>query len=438
MSMIWLMAAATTLSAPSADCQAAIAPVGSESDVTEQALAAGARSVDGTSLRSVADLVELRRSTDALLIIRDLRLPGADFRDVRLHRLCFVDSDLSNSDWRGAEAPGIGFIRSSLARARMERARLPRLLIRDSDLTHVEATGASLAGGRMDGGWAGAVSNLRLDRGDMNGFRFECGITIEDGCPTDGEISLRGADLEGASLFRNADLAEARINATEVDLWELETIRRARIEGPVILRGGVQRVRIEPHEVRVLLSHLDTQPPEPDAPLPAAAAPPSWLSPGTFALFTDSAALFDRAFSRTGLYQRLLPLIADAAWARVVVHVRADGSLAATGDAIGGNAHQCTLSAAPLTLDPITGFHSLPSPEAEDIPAPWAGRPIPVLRISGEKLEVWRNGRGGGADDGDPSIGDNVSCGARAGFGAMVRLPVEPERVRILFELPGG
>jgi len=430
MALALLLAAQLAAGAPPLDCQAALGPL---HDGTGEGALSG--QVDGATLDGPAALVALRRTRgDALITVKGARFARADFRGARLHNICFLDSDLSGSDWRGAQAPGIGFVRTNLAGANLAGARLDRILIRNSDLGDVHAERATLARGRLDGGWFdGRLDDLRLDGADLTGFRFECGQMLDDGCPVytaQGELSLRGANLSGANLFFWARIEGATIDRTEVEPTQLPMLRAARITGPILVRGGDTVLEISAADYRALAPHL----PDPARELPDPApprAPPQWLRPGAEALFVDAPAMFDAAFRETALYRRLLPALIGASNARVLVTVGPDGRIDAAGDAYGANGHSCSLGGEALSFDPATGYYSGPhQPSPEDPPA-WRGRPEPVLMLAGETALVYRAGRGF-RDDSEHPVGDYASCGARAGFGAMVRVPVgEAELARL-------
>lgn len=505
--MSWLIAFALQAGAEgaAADCQAAI---GDLYDGPE--IASLPNQVDGATIQGAAGLARLRIGRSGPIIVNGGKFAGIDLRRARLSNICFVGSDLAGSDWRGVQAPGLAFIDTSLEGAKLTGARLPRILLRQANLKNVDASGADLSGGKMDGGWDGSVENLRLDRAKLVGFRFECGITIGDGCPLNGDMRLAGADLTRASLatyFRFSDWAGARIDGTELSLAQLVELDRADLRGPIRLRGGDTVAEISPAEFRALRPQIrQIGAPVPpsfdcgaarsaveraicseeglsvrsqDAGLaslfrraralhPAAAAeqqswlrrrdrcgtdlscisaayderrgallgrigPPAWVRPGAVALFVAPDILFDEAFKSRPLYRRLLPVLIDGASGRVVVRVRADGALEAAGDAVGGNAHLCSLAADRLTFDSRNGWYSGPHQDDADTPRALRGGPMPVLRFEGDWVEVYRGGQGGFAEQEDPRGSEYASCGARASFGDMVRVPVtEAEAAALL------
>jgi uncharacterized protein YjbI with pentapeptide repeats len=391
--------------------------------------------VDGATLSGAPALVALRRARgDAPLVVSRGDFRGADFRGARLHNLCFVDTNLSGSDWSGAQARGVGFVRADLSDARMARADLGLVFFRNAVLENVDARGAILRGGRLDGGWFdGSVANWRLDRADLTGFRFECGITLDDGCPVyrgEGEISFRGTNLTGANLFGRGDLTGARIDRTEVEPGRLRDLAGARIAGPIHVRGGDRLFTLSPADYRRVLPNLVDPATLGDEPIARGEAP-GWARPGARVLFIDDARLVRPAFRDDPLFRAMVPVLVAASSSRVAVRVNADGSMDAVGDAIGGNAHLCSLQATGLRFDAASGWYTAPQAGSASEPERWRGRPMRVLQFSGDRAVVSIGARfTGSADaDEDPRPSDFANCGARAGFSDMVRVPVTREQV---------
>jgi hypothetical protein len=280
----------------------------------------------------------------------------------------------------------------------------------------------------MDGGWDGSVENLRLDGANLRGFRFDCGITVGDGCPLEGEMILTGADLTGASLasfFRFSDWSGARIDRTEVSLSQLTELPAADLRGAIRVRGGDKVVEISPAEYRILQPHMLAGDPERSGQLIGRLGRPSWARPGNAVLFVNPVLVFAPAFRGHPLYRRLLPVVIAGASGRLVVRVNADGSIHAAGDAVGGNAHLCSLAGEKLAYDRNSGWYSGPHEDDADTPRALRGRPMPVLRFQGDWAEVYRGGRGGFEGSADPRMSDYASCGARASFGDLMRVPVK-------------
>lgn len=473
--------------------------------------------VDGASIAGRDGLVALRAARgDAVITVKGGTFARADLRGAALHNICFVETDLSASDWRGAQAEGVGFVRADLGGARLAGANLRRVLIREANLANVDATGADLSGGRLDGGWDGSMENLRLIRANLQDFNFACGITVSDGCPIAGTIDLSGADLSRAHLAlydRITNWSGARIDETEVAFTQLSQLATAEILGPIHLEGGGTTVALSREEHRALLPHLRDRDaaPSPSFNCAAASTPVerlicgaegaalrkldrdvdalyrrvlardpgearaqgSWLRsrdrchsgddaaaygcldqryeerkqalvarlgpaappPGEMHFYVEAPVEFDDGFRDDPLYRRLVPALIHASWSRAIVRTNADGTIDVRGDAIGGNAHSCSLSGDRLRFDPATGWYSGPYQGTGDEPAAWRDRPMPVLLLWGDRAEVYLNGRGTfGATEGDPRASDYASCGARAGFGEMIRMPISAEEAQRRFE----
>jgi uncharacterized protein YjbI with pentapeptide repeats len=437
MALALLLAAQLAAAAPPQDCQAALGPL---YEGTGEAALPG--QVDGATLRGARALIALRRARgDGLITVRGGDFAGADFRGARLHNICFLDTNLSGSDWRGARAEGAGFVRANLAGANLVEARLDRVLIRNADMSNVHGERASLTGGRLDGGWFdGKLDDFRLDDADLTGFRFECGISLDDGCPVytaEGEFSLRGATLRGANLFFWATIDGATIDRTEVPPRQLRDLRNARLTGTILVHGDEANVEITPEDYRTLLPHLlDPERPQVETP-ERPSAPPRWAQPGTTALFVNAPLIFDDAFRESDLYRRLVPALIAASDMRVIVTVRPDGSIDVDGEAVGANAHMCSLGGEGLRFDPATGYYSGPYEARPDDPPGWRGRQAPVLMLAGERAEVYGNGRLFGAESEYP-VGDYASCGARASFDTMVRVPASEAEIGRLRGEPEG
>lgn len=507
-----LAAAAQPPAAPPQACQDALGSI-----FDEDREAALPDPVDGATLRGREALTALRAARgDALVTIRGGDFSGADLRGARLHNICFVETNFAGSDWREAQADGVGFVRANLAGANFSRARMARVHFRQSDLQALDANGAHFAGGKLDGGWDGSVEGLRLDSANLRGFRFDCGITIGDGCPLDGSIDVSGADLTDASLNsydRIERWAGAQIDRTEVSLTQLGALGEANVVGPIRVRGGDAVAELSGAELRRLAPHLghagEAATPSFDCAraradgaellicgeqggrlrrldrdlawlygrararglagdqgawlavrnrcaaeqeggalpcierayevrkqaLVARLGRPDGLRPGETTYYVAPPVAVDEAFRADPLYPRLVPVMIGASWSRLAVRANRDGTIDAAGDAIGANAHSCTLGGERLRFDPATGWYGGPQEPAEDTPAEWRDRPMPVLLLWGDHAEVYQHGRSGfGAEEGDPRMSDYASCGARAGFSEMVRMPVSDAEAARLFE----
>ena len=506
----FLLAAIAAAAPATQDCRSALGPL---YDGAEESALPG--QVDGTTLAGAQALVELRRSrADSLIVVRGGDFTGADFQSARLHNICFVDSKLPRSIWRGALAAGVGFIRADLTGADLSGAVMPGVLFRNAQMAGADASGADFAGGRLDGGWwQGSVENLRLDGADLTGFRFECGITLDDGCPIDGEVSAARANLSGAALrgfSRFANITGARIDGTEIGPDQLEALAEANLAGPIVVRGGEASAQLAPTEYRALLPRIrrpgEAPSPAFDCARAASAAerticgndggtlraldltvdrlyrqalavdpaisrsqtawlrerdrcpgvenggreclqsayerrrealiarlgPPSWFTPGTTAVFIGPVVEFDPQFHAEPLYRRLLPVMIGASWSKVLVRVNEDGTIDARGDAVGANAHLCSLGGESLFRD-RSGWFSGPYDADADDAAEWRDRPMPVLLFWDERAMVYQHGRASAGEGGDPRFSDYASCGMRASFDELIRVPVTEEEANALF-----
>ena len=387
--------------------------------------------IDGKIVYGVSGLERLRSlSGDALLVIRGGNFSGAPFNGRRLRNFCFIGTNFIDSDWREAETSGVGFIQSDFTGAWLDRSRMRDLLLDTVNLDGATALGADWRGGRLQGGRMGSLKRVRLDGADLRGFRVDCGGVAGDStCLSSwGEISLRGADLRGAhvdTLRAEVDWTGATLGGTRVSLRQLPDIGPARHLGPLIVRAGDVEASLSPAEYRSLQpfvrSSLDS------LPRPGAGDPPSRLRPGSTSLFVETSVQFGRPFRSTPLFMRLVPVLASKPISRVLVTVRRDGRIDVEGDAVGGGDHICGLDAKGLRLDRATGWYSGPHTPWEGDPPEWRGRPMPVLRMSGDWAEAYIHGH---SDRRDPRLNHYITCGARAGFGDMIRLPLTSAEAR--------
>src|SRR4028118_288899 len=90
----------------------------------------------------------------------------------------------------------------------------------------------------------------------------------------------------------------------------------------------------------------------------------------------------------------------------------------------GRRAHLCSLAGEKLAFDRSTGWYSGPHEDDAETPRALRGRPMPVLRFQGDWAEVYRGGRGGFESSADPRESGYASCGARASFGDLMRVPL--------------
>lgn len=389
--------------------------------------------VDGDAIQGVAGLARLREAWgDALVVIEGGDFPHAPLRGARLRNFCFVGTNFADSDWREAETEGVGFIAADLSGAWLDRSRMSGLLLDSPRLEGATALGADWRGGVVRGGPTGSLKRVRLDGADLRGLRFDCGGGFESACVSYwGSISLRGADLRGASLDTypgDADWTGARLGNTRVSLFQLTEIGPARRLGPLIVRAGEAEARLSPAEFAALEPFVHGRDEPADEPH---AQRPSWRRPGATSLFVEATVSFDPAFRATSLYRRLVPVLAGNPPSRVLVTVRRDGRLDVEGDASGGGGHVCSLSGEGLRLDRATGWYSGPHRPYPSEPPEWRDRPMPVLRFRGDWAQAYQPWH-----QRDPRMGDYITCGARAGFGDMIRLPLTSAEARRWSKVP--
>lgn len=145
-----------------------------------------------------------------------------------------------------------------------------------------------------------------------------------------------------------------------------------------------------------------------------------WLKPGQGALFVEDSLPLSDAMRASPLFARIAPVLASASDAAIYAFRAADGSYSVTGEAVGANAHICSLGADGLRLDPLTGWYAMALPGK-------AGK-ARVVRVMGDWLGVFENGR----PDGDMPEAemDFVSCGMRAAFVPLRRIDLPTELLR--------
>lgn len=225
---------------------------------------AGTATVDGTTLRSPA---ELAKAVGKGAIVQGGKFAGWDFRRLSLTNACFVEADLQRSQWDDARAPGIGFIKSNLTGASLAGIKAPGILLRDANLSDVQATKADFSGGKLEGGWfEGSIDGLNLDGANLSRFDFSCGITLSDGCPLYGSdklMSARGANLTRAKLssfhrygLRDIALEDAMLDRTEISPAQLASLKGLVISHPLVLVGGDNRLELTAAEAQSLTDDI--------------------------------------------------------------------------------------------------------------------------------------------------------------------------------------
>ncbi len=226
---------------------------------------------DGTKITAPEQLAGYSKAAgDKTILIEGGNFSDWDFTGSPLSNICFVESDLRRSNWAGVTAPGLGFIKSNVEAAVMAGAKMQDILIRSSNFAHVDAKEVNWTSGKLDGGWDGDVEGLDIDGADLTGFKFDCGITVSDGCPiARSGISARGTTLAFADIssfgFYDADMTGSILNQTIISPRQLTAFRDARNMGAVFLSGGDEQVMMLPETWAVLMaSALEAE--ENDAP----------------------------------------------------------------------------------------------------------------------------------------------------------------------------
>lgn len=219
------------------------------------------RTIDGTTVTSPA---QLARMVGTGAIVQGGDFSEWDFRRITLGAACFVESTLKGSVWNGANAPGIGFIKTDLSEASLSGIRAPGVLFRDAILTNVKADKADFSGGMLEGGWFdGSIDGWNLDGANLTGFAFSCGITLSDGCPLQGDarpVLARGTNFSGAALssfhrygLDAFDLEGAILDRTELSPGQLASLKGRMIMHPLVLVGGDSRIELTAAEAQALI-----------------------------------------------------------------------------------------------------------------------------------------------------------------------------------------
>jgi uncharacterized protein YjbI with pentapeptide repeats/uncharacterized protein YecT (DUF1311 family) len=403
-------------------------------------------------------------------------LTRADLTGAKLRGILMRESEMAGADASGADLTGgkvDGGWNGSFEGMRLDRANLTEFafdcgitiadgcpLDRRISMRGADLTGADLADYWLESDWRGArVDRTRVSLPqlrDLGTAAIDGPVLVDGG---DLEVALSPADYRLLlPAIRDANVAQSPSFDCARASSEVErriclpigaSIRLDDRNLAILYRQAVGRDPAVADRQRAWLRERDRCAQRPDeekdrciaeayerrrSELIARLGAPDWASPGAVALFVEPQVEFEESFRSTPLYTRLIPAIKGSASARVVVRVNADGSLDAAGDAVGANAHLCSLGAERLRFDPATGwFSALRSPDLE-APPQFRGKPIPVLRLFGDRAEVWRGGQGGLSEGEDPRVGDYASCGVRASFPEMIRVPVTLAEARQLFE----
>ena len=226
------------------------------------------REIDGASIKTVSDFMRMTATREAgLKIISGGDFSGWDFSEIPLANICFDNSKLTNTNFSHVRAHGIGFIKSDLTGSNLRGAKMPGIMFRNANLADVVAQDADFSGGHFDGGWfEGSVEGWNIDRANMSGFVFECGITVPDGCPVyqgGKTMSAQGTDFSDAILHSfglyDIDLTGAILDQTIIAPRQLPYLAQAEFRGAVILRGSGSDVPVAADEARYLLAETAGQ-----------------------------------------------------------------------------------------------------------------------------------------------------------------------------------
>lgn len=221
------------------------------------------REIDGNTIKNINDFARMTGTRElGIKLIKGGNFAGWDFTNLPLHQICFEESDLKGSNFSEAEGTGVGFIKSDLTGANMQGAVMPRVMFRNANLTDVNASNANFQGGHFDGGWfEGKVAGWNLNDATMTEFVFECGITLDDGCPVSqggDPISAKGADFSGATLHSfglySIKLDGAVLANTTIGPAQLPQLAKAEFRGDIVLRGADQDVVISPDQAQAMLA----------------------------------------------------------------------------------------------------------------------------------------------------------------------------------------
>jgi uncharacterized protein YjbI with pentapeptide repeats len=231
-------------------------------------------------MKEARDVEKLRsKAKDGRTIaIKGGNFSGEKFGNENFSNICFIGSNLSNTKWSRSRAPGVGFIDADLTGATFDRVVMDYVLFRNSTLARVDASGAQLAYGQLDGGWDPSMEGLKLDNARMLGFRFVCGSSSVDGCSFNRQkISMRGADLSFAALasFPMWDglFDDARLYYTEIGIDQMGVFGDAELAGPLLVKADNRQITLMPDAFRSAATALasnrvaDTECKGPDGPL---------------------------------------------------------------------------------------------------------------------------------------------------------------------------
>jgi uncharacterized protein YjbI with pentapeptide repeats len=241
---------------PQDSCRVAAGALGSTAINTIQA-------IDGATLKDAKDIKSLRsKARDGRpIVIRGGDFSNQKFGDDYFGNICFVGTKLVNTKWTKSRARGAGFIDSDLSGASFDRVILDYAIFRNTQMARMDASGAKLNYGLLDGGWDTSMEGLRLENAAMMGFRFVCGNDQNNSCAFNRkQITLRGSDLSSADVssfsFWETNLIDVKLNQTMVHLDQMTQFDSADIVGPVIIRADKKRVALDKDAFRLAMGAL--------------------------------------------------------------------------------------------------------------------------------------------------------------------------------------
>ncbi|MGI8650148.1 MAG: pentapeptide repeat-containing protein [Rubrobacter sp.] len=186
----------------------------------------------------------LRFLYEADLINRDsavISLDGADFRGADLYGFKLTDADLRGADFSSANLSHADLSGSDLVWAKFRRANLQKARFKNSQMTATTLRRANLACAYLEGA---NLTNSVLPRADLTRARLSGailrGATNLDRCVMR-ETDLTGADLSGARLF-GADLRGAYLSGAALDRTRFVVHRTERLNMEV---NEEEKVRME-------------------------------------------------------------------------------------------------------------------------------------------------------------------------------------------------
>ncbi len=221
--------------------------------------------VDGVKIKSPADLrAAISAAKRKVMFISGGDFSGWNFAALTfpVNAICFNGSNMTRSKWDGGSYYGLGFIATDLESASFKTTKLHAVLLRSPNLKNADMTAAQLGKGVFNGGWDGSIENWNLTDADMRGFRFDCSITVSDGCPLDRtgvkflRTNLTGADIGSYLLWGGGDYTGAILNSTRIAPEQIAELAGANLVGPVLLGYDDKAVELSPADMGALQTQI--------------------------------------------------------------------------------------------------------------------------------------------------------------------------------------